>query len=91
VENEREATTPTVMITSMTTTMTKILNIPGRVVPPDETKTAGMVAAIDPRLVEAKDESTLLRPMTIIDTEIVTIPTIRVVIATPVAPKKRNA
>lgn len=47
--------------------------------------------AIDPRLAEAKDESTPLRPMTIIDTENATIPTIGVVIATPVAPKKRNA
>jgi len=47
--------------------------------------------AIDPRLAEAKDESTPLRPMTIIDTENATIPTIGVVIATPAAPKKRNA
>lgn len=49
------------------------------------------MAAIDPRLAEAKDESTHLRPMTIIDTENATIPTTGAVIATPVAPKKRNA
>jgi len=49
-----------------------------------------MAIAIDPRLGEVKDENTPLRPMTIIDTEIVTKQMTKVAIATPAAPKRRN-
>jgi hypothetical protein len=49
-----------------------------------------MAIAIDPRLGEVKDENTRLHPMTIIDTEIVTKQMIKVAIATPAAPKRRN-
>lgn len=50
-----------------------------------------MVIAIARHLGEAKDESTSLRPMTIIGMEIMTILMIGVAIATQAAPKRRNA
>lgn len=85
VENEKEAKATKVMVT-----MTTILCIPP--VLRDEAKAADMDTVIDPHLVEAKNESTVPRPMTIIGTETMTVG-----IAAPkrksaeVLPKRKNA